>query len=90
MKNWDEIGQMLVSGALDDTKKMRKAGADIFAKSGLEKAWKKQGTSRRQFRFFPIFMGFFQAQILRKYPRQPSASFWYHLELQRPTLDQMS
>ena len=32
-----EIGQMLVSGALDDTKKMRKAGADIFAKSGLEK-----------------------------------------------------
>ena len=36
-KKWDEIGQMLVSGALDDTKKMRKAGADIFAKSGLEK-----------------------------------------------------
>ena len=33
----DEIGQILVSGALDDTKKMRKAGADIFAKSGLEK-----------------------------------------------------
>ena len=28
---------MLVSGALDDTKKMRKAGADIFAKSGPEK-----------------------------------------------------
>ena len=25
---------MLVSGALDDTEKMRKAGADIFAKSG--------------------------------------------------------
>ena len=37
MKRNDEIGQMLVSGALDDTKKMRKAGADIFAKSGLEK-----------------------------------------------------
>ena len=37
MKKWDEIGQVLVSGALDDTKKMRKAGADIFAKSGLEK-----------------------------------------------------
>ena len=36
-KKWNEIGQMLVSGALDDTKKMRKAGADIFAKSGLEK-----------------------------------------------------
>ena len=33
----DQIGQMLVSGALDDTKKMRKAGADIFAESGLEK-----------------------------------------------------
>ena len=29
----DEIGQILVSGALDDTKKMRKAGADIFAKA---------------------------------------------------------
>ena len=37
LKTIDEIGQMLVSGALDDTKKMRKAGADIFAKSGLEK-----------------------------------------------------
>ena len=28
---------MLVSGAPDDTEKMRKAGADIFAKSGPEK-----------------------------------------------------
>ena len=28
---------MFVSRALDDTKKMRKAGADIFAKSELEK-----------------------------------------------------
>ena len=37
MKKSDEIGQMLVSGALDDTKKMRKAGAGIFAKSGPEK-----------------------------------------------------
>ena len=37
MKMWDEIWQILVSGALDDTKKMRKAGADIFAKSGPEK-----------------------------------------------------
>ena len=36
MKLWDDIGQMLVSGALDDTKKMRKAGADIFAKYGPE------------------------------------------------------
>ena len=37
MKNIDEISELLVSGALDDTKKMRKAGADIFSKSGLEK-----------------------------------------------------
>ena len=37
MNNWDEIGQMLVSGALDDTKTIGKVGADIFAKSGLEK-----------------------------------------------------
>ena len=37
IKNWDEIGQMLVSGALDNTTKMRKAGADILGKSGLEK-----------------------------------------------------
>ena len=39
-KNY-EIGHMLVSEALDDTKKMRKAGADIFAKSGPDKPWKK-------------------------------------------------
>ena len=32
-----EIGQMLVSGALDETKTVGKAGADIFAKSGSEK-----------------------------------------------------
>ena len=36
MKTTDEIGQILVSGAVDDTKKMRKAGADIFAKAGPE------------------------------------------------------
>ena len=35
-KNY-EICQLLVSGALDDTKKMRTASADIFEKSGLEK-----------------------------------------------------
>ena len=35
-KNY-EIDQMLVSGALDQTKKIRKTAADIFAKSGLEK-----------------------------------------------------
>ena len=36
-KKWNEIGQMLVSGALDDTKTIGKVGADIFAKSGPEK-----------------------------------------------------
>ena len=37
MKTNDEIGQMLVSGALDRTKKRRKTAADMFAKSGLDK-----------------------------------------------------
>ena len=37
VENLDEIGQMLVSRALDRTKKIRKIAADIFAKSGLEK-----------------------------------------------------
>ena len=32
-----EIGQSLVSRALDQTKKIRKTAADIFAKSGPEK-----------------------------------------------------
>ena len=32
-----EIRQMLVSGALDDTKTIGKVDADIFAKYGLEK-----------------------------------------------------
>ena len=36
-KKWNEIGQTLVSGALDWTKKIRKTAADIFAKSGPEK-----------------------------------------------------
>ena len=36
-ENLDEIGKMLVSRALDDAKKIRKAGADIFANVGLEK-----------------------------------------------------
>ena len=35
-EKWDEIGQMLVSGALDDTKTIGKIAADIFAKSGPE------------------------------------------------------
>ena len=37
VEHLDEIGQMLVSRALDRTKKIRKIAADIFAKSGLEK-----------------------------------------------------
>ena len=36
-KKWDEIRQMLVSGALDDTKTIGKAGVDIFANFGAEK-----------------------------------------------------
>ena len=36
-KKNDEIGQMLVSGALDDTKTIGKADADVFANSGAEK-----------------------------------------------------
>ena len=37
VENLDEIAQMLVSRALDRTKKIRKIAADIFAKYGLEK-----------------------------------------------------
>ena len=33
----NEIGQILVSGALDDTKTIGKVGGNIFAKSGPEK-----------------------------------------------------
>ena len=47
---------MLVSGAPDDTKKMRKAGADIFAKSGPEKTV-KIGTNQHVLRDFPSFSG---------------------------------
>ena len=36
---FDEIGQTVVPGALNDTKKIRKAGADIFANFGAEKPW---------------------------------------------------
>ena len=36
-KTWDEIGQLFVHGALNDTKQIRKAGADIFANFGAEK-----------------------------------------------------
>ena len=33
----DEIGRMLLPGALNDSKKIRKASADIFANVGAEK-----------------------------------------------------
>ena len=55
MKKWDETGQMLVSGALDDTKSIRKTAADIFAKSGLEKTQKTGKKSKRS----PGFSTFF-------------------------------
>ena len=51
----DEIGQMLVSGALDDTKTMRKAGGNIFAKSGPEQNPTKIGTNPNFLREFPHF-----------------------------------
>ena len=51
----DEIGQMLVSGALDDTKKMRKTAADIFAKSGPEKPGKKPKQIKILSGIFPNF-----------------------------------
>ena len=35
----NEIGENLVPGALNDTKTIRKASADIFANSGAEKPW---------------------------------------------------
>ena len=53
MKTIDEICQILVSGALDDTKKMGKAGADIFAKSGPEKPSTKIRTNQTILRDFP-------------------------------------
>ena len=46
---------MLVSGALDDTKKTRKAGADIFAKSGPEKPEKKPKKIQIFSGIFPVF-----------------------------------
>ena len=36
LKNNDELGQNLVSGALDDTKTIGKVGADILANFGAE------------------------------------------------------
>ena len=44
-EKWDEIGHMLVPGALNDTKKIRKASADIFAIFALEKPGKNKNNS---------------------------------------------
>ena len=44
----NEIGQILVPRALNDTKKIRKAGADIFANVGTEKPWNYPKTGRMQ------------------------------------------
>ena len=48
MKQIDEIGQMLVPRALNDTKKIRKVGADILANFGAEKPWIYPKTGRMQ------------------------------------------
>ena len=56
---WHEISQMLVSRALDDTKNMRKAGADIFAKSGPEKPHTNQENNQKQSPGFSRFSAFF-------------------------------
>ena len=60
-KQIDEIGQMLVSGALDRPKKIRKTAADILAKSGFEKTGKPRanhGKIRGLFYGFQFFQGF--------------------------------
>ena len=48
MNKIDETSQILIPGALNDTKKIRKAGADIFANSGAEKPWIYPKTGRMQ------------------------------------------
>ena len=55
MENWNEIGQILVPGALDDTKTVGKVGANIFAKSGPEKPKKKLEQIKMFFRISPAF-----------------------------------
>ena len=53
---WDDLGQNVVSGALDDTKKMREAGADIFATSGPEKNPKNRKQSKHSSGSSPFFV----------------------------------
>ena len=46
-KTFDDIGQVLVPGVLNDTKRIRKAGADIFANVRPEKTEQKIRTLQR-------------------------------------------
>ena len=55
MENWDEIGQILVSGALDDTKTIGKVGGNIFAKSGPEKPPTNRKKIKKISGIFPVF-----------------------------------
>ena len=54
-KKWNEIGQMLVSGALDDIKTIGKVGADIFVISGPEKKTQNRKLSKFSRGFSPFF-----------------------------------
>ena len=54
---FDELGQILVSRALDDTKTIGKVGADIFANFGAEKPWTKPEQIKRFSGMFPIYYG---------------------------------
>ena len=54
-KKWNEIGQILVSGALDDTKTIGKVGGNIFAKSGPEKPPKNRKKIKIFSGIFPVF-----------------------------------
>ena len=47
-KRFDEISQILIPGALNDTKKIRKASADIFANVGPEKPNKYSKTRQNR------------------------------------------
>ena len=56
MENWNEIGQILVSRALDDTKTIGKVGGNIFAKSGPEKPSTNRTNPNKSLEFpgFPV------------------------------------
>jgi len=74
-EKFDEIGQMLVPGALNDTKKIRKASANIFEYSGLAKPWKKT----RQIKCFSGIFQLFQVDIATKKGRIPVQTAWLHI-----------